>query len=289
MNSNIIKLFTVMSIAIATALTGNAQTDNNTATDSTQTTVAAKPEAKASGKAVVSDLNAAADSAYAADNYALAEQLYLESIQKTGTSSVLFYNLGNAYYRQGFLGKAIVNYERALKLDPTNSDAKDNLAFVNTKITDKQINDQSLMDAVWNKIVCCFTANAWAWLTVILFALFLSSIAVYLFSSAVMLKKICFFGGIIVFLVCAMSTIISFSAAKRVENNSYAIILPPSSQLSTTPREARTRSEEAVLLHEGTKVEIIDSIATSADGKWYEVRVGSTERAWIKSGDVERI
>jgi fatty acid-binding protein DegV len=86
-----------------------------------------------------------------------------------------------------------------------------------------------------------------------------------------------------------MSTIISFSAAKRVENNSYAIILPPSSQLSTTPREARTRSEEAVLLHEGTKVEIIDSIATSADGKWYEVRVGSTERAWIKSGDVERI
>ncbi|MDE5979645.1 MAG: tetratricopeptide repeat protein, partial [Muribaculaceae bacterium] len=87
-----------------------------------------------------------ADSAYSADNFVMAEALYLKALEAGGSSSTLFYNLGNAYYRQGNLGKAIVNYERALKLDPTNADARANLEFVNSKITDKQIDSGSYMD-----------------------------------------------------------------------------------------------------------------------------------------------
>ena len=235
------------------------------------------------------DLVALGDSAYAADNFQMAEQCYTEAMREMGTSSVLFYNLGNAYYRQGNLGKALVNYERALKLDPTNSDARDNLEFVKAKITDRQTDSEPWMTSVWNSIVCMMKADTWAWISVLLFALFLAGTATYLFSSAVAVKKVSFFGGMIVFLLCAASIMISFAAANRVENNSYAIILPPSAQLSTTPREARSRSEEAFLLHEGTKVEIVDSVAGSADGKWYEVRVGAGERAWIKASEVERI
>lgn len=230
-----------------------------------------------------------ADSAYSQDNFVLAEQLYLESIRRDGTSTTIFYNLGNAYYRQGNLGKAIVNYERALKLDPTNADARENLAFVKAKITDRQIDEGSIMTSLWNKIVGAFHADTWACIAVVLFALFLAGAFTYMLSSVVAIRKISFFGGMIVFLLCAAAIIISFAAANRVTASNYAIILPPSAQLSTTPREARTQSEEAFLLHEGTKVEIVDSISTTADGKWYEVKVGGRERAWIKASETERI
>lgn len=230
-----------------------------------------------------------ADSAYAADNFSLAEQLYLESIKTDGTSTTLFYNLGNAYYRQGNLGKAIVNYERALKLDPTNADAQTNLEFVKSKITDRQIDEGSIMTTMWNTITGFFKADTWACIAIALFALFIASAFTYILSDVVLVKKLSFFGGIVVFMLCASAIIVSFAAANRATDNSHAIILPPSAQLSTIPREARTQAEEAFLLHEGTKVEVVDSVMTPGEGMWYEVKVGQNERAWIKATDVERI
>lgn len=230
-----------------------------------------------------------ADSAYSADNFALAETLYLKALETGGSSTTLFYNLGNAYYRQGNLGKAIVNYERALKLDPTNADARANLEFVNSRITDKQIDSGSYMQSIWDGTVGMFRADTWAVISLILFAVFLGALATYIFSSAVALKKTGFFGGIIVFIVTVIAVIVSFDAANRVNTDRYAIILPPSSQLSTSPREARSQAEQAFLLHEGTKVEIIDSISNPGEGMWYEVLVGHGERAWVKASEVEKI
>lgn len=235
------------------------------------------------------ELATRADSAYSADNYLLAEQLYLKALEVGGSSTTLFYNLGNAYYRQGNLGKAIVNYERALKLDPTNADARANLDFVNTKITDKQIDSGSYMQSVWDGTVGMFHADTWAVIALILFAVFLGAVAAYIFSSAVAVKKASFFGGLVVFVVTVCAVIISFSAANRVNSDNYAIILPPSSQLSTSPREARSQAEQAFLLHEGTKVELIDSVSSAGEGLWYEVLVGHGERAWVKASEVERI
>lgn len=235
------------------------------------------------------DLTEMADSAYSADNFSLAEQLYGSALAEFGSSSVLFYNLGNTYYRLGNLGKAIVCYERALKIDPTNADAETNLEFVKSKITDRQEIEGGIFVNLWKSIVTTFEVDTWAWIAVALFALFLSGIVVYLFSSVVMVRKISFFGGALLFILCVVAVFISFAAANRVDDNSYAIILTPSSQLSTSPREARTQSEEAFLLHEGTKVQVVDSVATAAEGKWYEVKVAGRDRAWIKAADVERI
>lgn len=230
-----------------------------------------------------------ADSAYSADNFTLAEALYLQAMKTGGTSATLFYNLGNAYYRQGNLGKAIVNYERALKLDPTNNDARANLDFVNSKITDKQTDSGSYLDSLWNSTVGMARADIWAVVALVLFAVFLGAVAAYIFSTAVAVKKASFFGGIIVLIVSVCTTVIAFAAANRVNSNNYAIILPPASQLSTSPREARNQAEQALLLHEGTKVEIIDSIASPGDGMWYEVKAGHGDRAWVKASEVERI
>lgn len=288
------KILTAILLICVAVTSGYAQTDS-VAPVKEEAATQAQPQPQAQPKettaATVSgnELVQRGDSAYTADNFALAEQLYTAAMKESGTSSTLFYNVGNAYYRQGNLGKAIVNYERALKLDPTNGDARANLEFVKTKITDRQIDSGSIMEKLRDGIVEYFHADTWAWITVVLFALFLAGVATYLFSSVIMVKKISFFGGIIVFLLCVCCVIISFAAANRVETDKWAIILPPSAQLSTTPREARTQSEEAFLLHEGTKVEIVDSVSDGNEGKWYEVKVGHGERAWIKASEIERI
>ena len=78
-----------------------------------------------------------ADSAYMQDNFAKATELYLKIAEEEGTSANLYYNIGNCYFRQGKPGMAILYYERALRLDPSDKDARANLEFVNTKITDE--------------------------------------------------------------------------------------------------------------------------------------------------------
>lgn len=283
----------LVTVSLATALSGIAQTHGDTIERQISPvpveSAAATDSIYSNAVLTESQLTLMADSAYTADNYVLAEELYRDAISRFGTSSTLFYNLGNAYYRQGNLGKAIVNYERALKLDPTNADASANLEFVKGKIADRQLDESSILDRLWENLVTGLKADTWAWVSIILFALFLAGAVTYLFSSVVIVKKMSFFGGIIVFVACALSIVISFAAANRATTDRYAVILPPSAQLSTTPREARNQSEEAFLLHEGTKVEIVDSVTSNVDGKWYEVLVGPGKRAWIKATDVERI
>ena len=166
-------------IFLIAALTAAAQQDSIT----TAGAAVASPEAEEALETGIEagHLAEQADSAYAADNFSLAERLYRESITSEGTSSTICYNLGNAYYRQGNLGMAIVNYERALKLDPTNKDARINLEFVKGKITDRQIDSGSFVSNLWENIVMFFKADTWASLAIILFALFLASALTYLF------------------------------------------------------------------------------------------------------------
>ena len=90
-----------------------------------------------------SSLTDRADSAYQAEDYALAAQFYNQATTDDGTSSDLYYNLGNTYYRLGKNAQAILAYERALRLDPSNADARANLDYVNERIVDKKGNNGS--------------------------------------------------------------------------------------------------------------------------------------------------
>lgn len=293
------KIYFLLSFLLFTAVewtvcAQNAPASQPVVTDSVQAAPAAGLPAEQAQETAATEFSGEelaqkGDSAYQKDNFTAAEKFYLDAIKHGGTSPAVFYNLGNTYYRLGNLGKAVVNYERALKLDPSDTDARENLEFVQGKLTDRQIDDGSIMTNIWNNMVEWYKADTWAWIAILLFAVFIGCAAVYLFCEAVIVRKASFFGGIIVFLFTVVAVLISFSAANRVKSTDYAIILPPAAQLSTSPREAKSQSEQAFLLHEGTKVLIIDSIATGNDDKWYEVRVGARDRAWIKALEVERI
>lgn len=249
--------------------------------------------------AILSLLNASAasfdqqaDSAYTAENYPLAISLYKEAAATEGVSSTLYYNLGNAYYKNGELANAVLSFERSLRLDPTNEDAKANLEFVNSKLIDKQIDEDSLTTKIGKKVTNSASADHWAIITLIAFVAFLCTVAGYLFLQGVFVRKFSFFAAL-VFLGCTiLGCIISFKAAKQITTRTQAIVTAPAVQLSTSPREPRNKTEEAVLLHEGTKLHIIDSIRIATDTvspKWYEVEFRQGQRAWINAKDMEQI
>lgn len=241
---------------------------------------------------LANDYTEAADSAYMNDDFPRAISLYEQALKENGSSSTLFYNLGNAYYRDGNYGKAILNYNRALKLDPSNSDARTNLDFVNSKIVDKPNDNSTLTEKIGNNVVTYLQADLWAWITLGVFLMFICCVAGYIFCNGIMLRKAFFFGGIVLFILTVSGIFISVNAASRVTADNQAIITVSSVQLGTSPRVPKTKAEEAFLLHEGTQVEIVDSLSTTTDSiheKWYEVKVDSEHRAWINAKDVDRI
>lgn len=240
------------------------------------------------GLGVRADIIQRADSAYLADDFLNAAALYEASIDSLGPSADRYYNLGNAYYRSGLLGMAIVSYERALRLDPTNGDILDNLEFVNSKTLDRIEPQTGLIGGTVDNIAGRIHPDVWAWIALAAFVLALGGVCVYFFSSAVMLRKVGFFGAGALLIVCVLTNILAVRSARRIAADDSAVVTAPSVILSTTPRTPKDRTEEAFLLHEGTKVKILDSIA-GGDRTWYDVRIDSEHRAWIPADAIEII
>lgn len=233
-----------------------------------------------------------ADSCYSAEQYPKAIELYNKAIADNGTSSDLYYNLGDAYYRNGEIGKAMVSYYRSLRLDPTNEDAKQNILFVRSKLVDKVGESGSFFSNMFETLTNCATSNTWAWISVGLFLLVVSGCCLYIFIGNVTLRKFGFFGGILCFFLTILTIVCAFHAHTLSVAKDKGVVIVPSTILSTSPRNPKDRNEEAMLLHEGTLVKIIDTV-TSGTGdnavKWHEVEVDNTHRAWIKSTDIEII
>lgn len=240
---------------------------------------------------VRADIVSSADSAYTAGAYDKAISLYNAAAEK-GTSASLFYNLGNAYYRKGRLGMAILNYERALRLDPTMEEARVNLAFVNSRITDRPGERGTFVGNALDAVANYFGSNAWAWIAFVAFALAIVGAGAYFFTTGVGLRKCGFFTSLVMLVVTGVSFFFSFRAASIACADDVAIITETSTLLSTSPRTPANRTEEAMLLHEGTRVTILDSVRTPGDTVaplWLDVQVDNTHRAWINAAHVSRV
>lgn len=234
-----------------------------------------------------------ADSAYNKDNFTEALNLYMDAARTEGTSTDLFYNIGNAYYRLGNIGKAVVYYERALLLDPNNQNAKDNLDFLSTKIVDvKTGGEQNILIEAINTLIGSNSSDTWATIAIVCFILFVGAVMMYIFSPVVILRKIGFFGGFVLLVVVIFTNIFAFKMRNIAERHDSAVITVPSVTLSTSPRIPKDKSEEAFILNEGTKIHILDSVMNTIDSipdKWYDVKIDDAHRAWINSKNIEII
>ena len=232
-----------------------------------------------------------ADSAYNKEAYSEAIRLYNKALQENGRNADIYYNLGNAYYRQGNVAQAVIAYERALKINPSMKDARANLEFVNSRLEDKPEDNNSLLTRAHDSVIGSMTANSWAWTAFVVFVMLCGAAAVYIFSSNVAMRKAGFFGGMVLLVIAIYFVVVAHDAARRLDDNSEAVVTVPSTLLNSVPRQPK-QTEKVVPLHEGTKVEIIDSVATPDDPvspRWYNVRINGSTAAWLRATDVERI
>ena len=230
-----------------------------------------------------------ANQAYKQELYNEALQLYLQEAKETGVSSALYCNIGDTYYRLKDNVHAVLYYERALVLDPSNSDARFNLDFVRGKMQLPDDASDSWFSNWVDQTVSRLSSNAWAVIAIITFLLFLAGVAAYLFLDNVLMRKIGFFGGALLLVATILANLAAFHVYHKATSGNAAIIMPESVVLSTAPREARDKDEEAFSLQQGTRVEIVDSIAGKDSGKWLQVSTAGGHKAWLKANDIEVI
>ena len=224
-----------------------------------------------------------ATEAYAASDWDAAIQNYKE-IEGSGLEAPsLYYNLGNAYFRRGDLGLSILYYERALKLDPSYADARHNLEFANTRIQDRIDTVPPFFLKSWmDSFRRILPSNAWAWICIVLLALALCSLLLFLLGKTPAGKKTGFGLGVAMLLLSVMCFAFSLSLKSAYENSGAAIVTAAVSQAYSSPAEEG--SSTLFVLHEGTKVQVLDSI-----GKWTNVKLADGRQGWLGSDSIELI
>ena len=225
---------------------------------------------------------ARANKAYTDGMYNNAVDLYKQVISSGFESWELYYNLGNSYYKLNDFPSAILFYEKARKLNPGNEDIDFNLKVTNNKITDKIEPLPELFYKRWSRaLVELFPVDTWARIVVLFFLLSLASALLYFISQRIFLKKIGFWAGIVFFISSLVSFNFSYQNYLALQDNTEAIVFTPTVTIKSSPDE---KSIDLFVLHEGTKVRILDNIGT-----WYEIRIANGSVGWLPSSAVEKI
>ena len=216
-----------------------------------------------------------ANAAYNMGNYDSAKIVY-EKILSTDMESVpLYFNLGNTYYKMHEYPMAIYYYEKALKLDPSNEEVQTNLAIANHAIVDKiEPVPQSFIVKFWCNTRALLSGDQWAWCSIAFFALLLVSAFLFLRSRKIGVRKLGFFAGIVFLLVFGLSVVFAAQQKYAYENQDQAIIMAPTVTVKSSPN---TASVDLFVLHEGTKVTVLES----SDG-WNKVRIANGSVGWLE-------
>ena len=220
-----------------------------------------------------------ANAAYADGRYADAATLYQALIDER-PSATLYYNLGNAEFKQGELAQAILNYERALRLQPNHKDAQYNLAFAQSRITDNIVEQDFFLSAWARAVRNALRERTWLTLSIVLFILGLAGLLLFLLGREPWLRKTAFHCAWIALLFSLITGLNAYSLHQRDTLRNEAIITQGVVNAKSSPDRSGT---DLFTVHEGTKVTIRETL-----GEWANIRVGNNE-GWIKQQNMERI
>ena len=226
---------------------------------------------------------AQADSAYINNDFASAIHLYENILANQGESADIYYNLGNSYYKMDNIAKAIVNYEKALVLNPGNGDIRFNLELAQSKTVDKVTPMSEVFLITWFKsLTNTMSEKGWAKMGIVTFILMLLCLALYFFGKKIALKKIGFIAALCLLLICILSNVFASSQKCKAQSHSTAIIMAPSVTVKSTPNEGGT---DLFILHEGRKVNIKDNTMR----EWKEIQLEDGNAGWVPASVIEII
>lgn len=226
---------------------------------------------------------AEADQAYQDNKFTDAIAAYESILNTEGESADIYYNLGNCYYKTKDIARAVLNYERALLLNPNDADIRFNLELARSKTVDQITPASEIFIVTWMKnITNLMSEKEWGITAIISFLLLLSGLALYIFGNRVALKKIGFVGAVLFLIICVSSNMFAKGQKNKIVNRTGAIIMSPTVTVKSTPNDSGT---DLFVLHEGTKVYIEDN---SMKG-WKEIRLEDGKEGWLPASAIEVI
>jgi pentatricopeptide repeat protein len=209
-------------------------------------------------------------------------KIYEELISDGYQGTSLYFNLANSYYRVGQLGYAILNYERALKISPSDEDAKHNLAFANLSTVDRiQPLPTFFLFEWWESLLIALSVNGWTCLAYFFFIVLLFLITLYFFAKTISQQKIILFSGLGVLVLTTLLVALLIVKINREQTHISGVVVE---QTITVKNSPDAKSIDAFVIHEGLKVKLEDKL-----DNWVKIRLADGKVGWIENDAVARI
>jgi tetratricopeptide (TPR) repeat protein len=223
-----------------------------------------------------------ANNLYNSEKYDQAIQVYDQILNTNHHSADLYFNKANAYYKLNKIAESVYNYEKALQLDPLNEDVLTNLAFANNMRIDKiDTIPTTGFTKLFSGLVNFLSFDTWAVLAIVFMLLFIGFFVLYSTSKYTSKKRIYFVTALTSLLLTILAISFAYKQESNVKRTRYAIVFAKESNVRTEPK---FKSDNAFMLHEGTKVKVIEAF----DG-WVKIKLPNGSVGWIIKEDIKNL
>ena len=221
-----------------------------------------------------------ANTLYNNANYTEALEIYNSILDAGEHSAELYFNMANAHYKLNHIAPSIYYYEKALLLDPNDRDIKNNIVFARNMTIDAiETVPEVGFSKILNNLINLMTFDAWAKTAVAFVILFVILFILYYFSYSTTKKRLAFVSSLASFVLAIATLSFAFQKYKLVNNNQPAIVFAQETKIKSEPN---LRSTEAFVLHEGTKVQVLDTVEN-----WKKIKLSDGKTGWVMNDDIK--
>ncbi|MDO5969340.1 tetratricopeptide repeat protein [Flavivirga aquimarina] len=223
-----------------------------------------------------------ANALYNEGKYAEAIDNYNAILDTKKHSADLYFNLANAHYKLNNIAPSIYFYEKALKLAPNDEDIKNNLSFAQNMTIDAI---DAIPDAGFSKLLKNVTNTMsfdnWAKTAIGMVFCFVLLFLVYYFAYSTLRKRLTFLGSLVSLVLLFVSLAFAFHKYNLDKKDNLAIVFAQESKVKSDPNP---RSEESFRLHEGTKIQILETY-----NDWKKIKLSDGKTGWVNSEDIKML
>ncbi len=223
-----------------------------------------------------------ANAAYNAGQFEKAVMLYKQILESGLHSAELYFNLGNSYYRLNQVGESIFYFEKAKQLQPTDEDINVNCSFAqNMAIDAVEVLPKSQVTQLKDSIIEILSQEGWAYFIVLLAWLLVLFWGLYLLNKIPFIKRTFFVSSLLLALFLIGSLFIAAIKSANTADTTYGILFNEKMEVWAEPN---SRAEVLFLLHEGTKVQMLDKLQD-----WQKIQIANGSEGWIKNAKVRSL
>ena len=222
------------------------------------------------------------DDYYAKGKYKEAAAGYQQMVNDGYKSAIIYYNLGNAYYKLGDIPAALLYYGKAHKLSPGDEDINFNIRYANLKTTDKVDDVPEFFLTRWGRafILSC-SLSTLSVLSIISILMGSGALIVYFFANKFNIKKFSFYAAMLLFFLGLLTVFIAGRQSSYFDNHKQAIIFTGTVDVKGGPA---VESKTLFVIHDGTKVSVLES-----NSNWIKIGLANGNVGWVSASDAKEI